>query len=388
MISLGGGRQGLQGYMFPRVVRWLCLLAGAVVAYAQLVSVAFLFMYRVQDASASGQGDLTDHGVLAKLLVPMVLFEGGTLETFDDAIWPTILAGTALAVLGSLGLFAASVAKHTSLRRQVLMLLALYVGFAIAVVVFMIQTGATGYLNLRGTGQTTAYFLHGKLEFFGATAFPAVAYATLALWLVVVILAARARTSSRPLGAMLLPQPIRRACVLTAIFVAYAQFTSIGFLAFYRYHEAWDSGRYYRPDGYLNESFLVRSIWHRGGEVGSMEPHFAVFTFLAAILLVVPGASGLLIAACARRGWRMLAPTMFGSLSVGLAVAVVVLAVQFLFAAARSFDMSIDDPYEYFAMHGVLEAIGSTVVPTIAYLTLLSWFSLWWILSRLSSRRR
>jgi hypothetical protein len=74
----------------------------------------------------------------------------------------------------------------------------------------------------------------------------------------------------------------RKLCLYLGIFVAYSQFTSIGLLALSRYHVAWDGGRYFKADGYLNESFLVLSLIIPGGEIGLKSGSMMLFTLVAA----------------------------------------------------------------------------------------------------------
>jgi hypothetical protein len=183
--------------MLPWPVRKLCLCAGVFVAYAQFVSIAFMFVYRTQDAWVPGRGYVTNHGLLAKFLVPAIMFEGGTLGTFRYEIWPMVSAGAVLATLGSIGLFAAGNAKRAWRWGQALMFLGFCVGFATAVLVTMTHmVGGASRVNFLGTELNNFYFLHGKLEFFGATAFPALIYPALSLWLLVVTLGRWLRTGA------------------------------------------------------------------------------------------------------------------------------------------------------------------------------------------------
>ena len=185
-------------YMLPWPLRKLCLCAGVFVAYAQFVSIAFMFVYRTRDAWVPGQGYVTNHGLLAKFLVPAIMFEGGELGTFRYEIWPMVTGGVVLATTGSIGLYLASKAKRAWRWRQALMFLGFCVGFATAVLVTMTHmVGGASRVNFLGTELDNYYFLHGKLEFFGATAFPAMIYLILTLWLLTVAVAKWLRAGAK-----------------------------------------------------------------------------------------------------------------------------------------------------------------------------------------------
>lgn len=170
------------GHVLPQVIRWICIGIGTSVAYSQFVSVAFLFMYRTQDAWVPGRGYVTNHGLMAKFLVPSIVYEGGEIGFLRYPVWLTVSMGAVLAMLGSAGLFAAGCARHTWCGGRILLTLGVVAGIGVAAAVFNIHLflGA-GRLNMFGFEITNFYFLHGRVEFFGATVLPAAAYSVLIL---------------------------------------------------------------------------------------------------------------------------------------------------------------------------------------------------------------
>lgn len=184
------GVPGEGSYLLPPVLRrsskWLAIFT----AYSQFVSVAFLFAYRSQDAWVQGQGYVTNTGIFGKFLVPALLFPYGKIGMFAIyPIWLTVSAGALLAATGSVGLFCIGYARGTWRWRRAMLFLAFLLGLATAAIVCLVHVveGASR-VNFLGAELDNYYFLHGLLEFLGATAFPFLAYSALTLWLLAITL--------------------------------------------------------------------------------------------------------------------------------------------------------------------------------------------------------
>ena len=181
-VSANGGQPVRQDYVLPRVIRYLCLCAGMLVAYSQFVSVVFLFMYRAQDAWVPGRGYVTNRGFMDKFLVQSIWLEGGDIGYLRYPAWLTVSIGAALAILGSAGLFAAGRARRNWCGGRILLTLGAVAGIGVAGVVYRIHLfEGISLLNMFGFEITNLYFLHGKTEFFGATVLPAVTCSVLIL---------------------------------------------------------------------------------------------------------------------------------------------------------------------------------------------------------------
>lgn len=173
-----------------------------------------------------------------------------------------------------------------------------------------------------------------------------------------------------------LPPWIRKAVLWAGGFTAYSQFVSIALLSHYRYHNAWDFGRYYKEDGYLGESFLVLWLFSPGGEIGRNEGYPILLTIPVAAILATVGSAGLIAAGAAKRQCGLCKSLLMLSFFTGFTTAVFISAVHMFCGAyqlRRLNFANFDNPYEFFPMHGVLEHIGFTWVPIILYPVLSLW---------------
>lgn len=180
----------------------------------------------------------------------------------------------------------------------------------------------------------------------------------------------------RPGGGYMLPWSIRAACFCVGVFVAYAQFVSVAMTFLYRYYDRYDYHYGAEPEGFLGGNFLVLALWLPGGSIGINEDYPVWLTMLAAVVIVMFGSAGLFTAAYARSHWRLIRIRLLLSFICGIVAAFAALHIQMFDGAIRLKWLNlfnIDNSYAFFPMHGLLEFVGSTLLPCLAYSVLALW---------------